>query len=145
MAILFLCRDLCGNEGNNVINSHIGGGWATYYSGINKANLILKALPKSTFTAAKQAELEGELKFLRALMYFNLVRTFAFDPKVGIAALDKGGVPLLLEGVNSTDQVTYPARASVDEVYVQLYKDLNDAVAKTPAVGAPNKATKAAA
>ncbi len=132
------------NQASNVINNHIGG-WAVNYSAINKANLVLKALPKSTFTDAKKAELEGEVKFLRALFYFNLVRTFAFDPKVIVTALDKGGVPLLLEGVDDVSAITYPSRASVAEVYVQLYKDLTDAVAKAPATGAPNKATKAAA
>lgn len=135
------------NEGNNVINSHIGG-WATYYTAINKANLVLKALPllpKGTIATAKQDELEGEVKFLRALMYFNLVRIYAFDPKVAIAALDKGGVPLLLDGVNAVAEVSYPERASIADVYTQLYKDLTDAIAKSPTTGGPNRATKAAA
>jgi starch-binding outer membrane protein, SusD/RagB family len=132
------------NQGSNVINNHIGG-WGTYYVAINKTNLVLKAIPKSTFSDAKKGELEGELKFLRALLYFNLARTYAFEPKAVIAALDKGGVPILLEGVNAVEQVTYPARASVVEVYAQIYKDLTDAVAKAPTIGAPNRATKAAA
>jgi starch-binding outer membrane protein, SusD/RagB family len=132
------------NNASNVINNHIGG-WATYYTAINKANLVLKALPKSTFADAKKTEIEGELKFLRALLYFNLVRIYAFDPKVAIAVLDKGGVPILLDGVNAVSEVTYPKRASVADVYAQLYKDLTDAVAKAPTTGAPHRATKAAA
>ncbi len=132
------------NEGNNVINSHLGG-WATYYTAINKANLVLRALPKSTFVDAKKTELEGELKFLRALLYFNLARIYAFEPKAIIAAVDKGGVPLVLDGVNATSEITYPSRASVVEIYTQIYKDLTDAVAKTSTSGAPHKATKAAA
>jgi starch-binding outer membrane protein, SusD/RagB family len=132
------------NEGNNVINNHLGG-WGTYYAAINKANLVLRALPKSTFTEAKKGELEGELKFLRALLYFNLARIYAFEPKAIIAAVDKGGVPFLLDGVNATTEITYPARASVTEVYTQIYKDLTDAVAKTPSTGGPHRATKAAA
>ncbi len=133
------------NEGQNVINSHLGG-WATYYAGINNSNLILDALPNSPFTANEQAAIEGEVKFLRALFYFNLSRVYTFDPKVAPAALNKGGVPLAASaGVNSPESVEYPARASVDDVYKQIYADLTDAVAKAPTTGAPNKASKAAA
>lgn len=140
------------NQASNVINNHIGG-WATYYSAINKANLVLTALAADAqkteaeriFPIARNAELEGELKFLRALLYFNLARTYAFEPKAIIAAIDKGGVPILLDGVNEVSKVTYPERASVDAVYAQIYKDLTDAVAKSSTAGAPNKATKAAA
>lgn len=133
------------NEGNNVPNSHLGG-WGTYYGGINEINLILKALPsRDFFTQAQKDAIEGEVKFLRALLYFNLARVYAFDPQAIIAAQDQGGVPLMLTGVNSPTDVQYPARASVKEVYEQIYKDLTDAVAKAPATGAPNRATKAAA
>lgn len=132
------------NEGQNVINSHLGG-WNIYYLGINNINLILESLPTSTFSDAEKATIEGELKFLRALNYHNLARVYAYDPKVRIAALDKGGVPLVLKGVSSPEQIENHPRASVDEVYAQIYKDLTDAVAKAPSTGAPNRATKAAA
>ncbi len=132
------------NEGQNVINNHLGG-WATYYAGINNINLILEALPKSPFTEAERASIEGEVKFLRALFYFNLARVFAFDPKSAISALDKGGVPVVIAGVSAPRQVQYPTRASVADVYAQVYKDLADAIAKAPATGSPNRATKAAA
>ncbi|MFN4145542.1 MAG: RagB/SusD family nutrient uptake outer membrane protein [Runella sp.] len=133
------------NEGNNVPNSHLGG-WATYYAGINEANLILRALPsRDFFTQAQKDQIEGEVKFLRALFYFNLARVFAFDPGAIISSLDKGGVPLLLDGINAPNEVVYPSRASVKEVYEQIYKDLTDAVAKAPTTGAPNRVTRAAA
>lgn len=132
------------NEGQNVINSHLGG-WATYYAGINNINLILEALPTSPFTAAEQASIEGELKFLRALLYFNLSRVYAYEPKVAVPAQDRGSVPLVLTGISSPEQIQYPKRATVTEVYTQLYADLTDAVAKAPTTGAPNRATKGAA
>lgn len=132
------------NEGNNVPNSHFGG-WGTYYSAINQINLILRALPTSPLTDTEKAEREGELKFLRALFYFNLSRVFCFDPKVIIASQDRGGVPLLLDGVITPSEITSPARATVAEVYAQIYKDLTDAIAKAPATGGPSRATKAAA
>lgn len=132
------------SEAQNVINNHLGG-WARYYITINEVNLVLKALPTSDFTQAQKDGIEGEMKFLRALLYFNLSRVYAFEPKVIVAFTNKGGVPLLLEGVNSLSEITFPARASVEDVYKQIYKDLTDAVAKAPLAGGPNKATKAAA
>jgi starch-binding outer membrane protein, SusD/RagB family len=132
------------NEGQNVINNHLGG-WARYYIVINEINLVLKALPGSSFTQVQKDGLEGEMKFLRALMYFNLSRIYAYEPKVLVALTNKGGVPILLEGVDDPSQISFPNRATVAEVYTQMYKDLTDAVAKAPASGGPNKATKAAA
>lgn len=132
------------NEGQNVINNHLGG-WATYYVGINNINLILEALPGSPFTEAEQAAIEGEVKFIRALLYFNLARVYAFDPKAAIASLDKGGVPIVLKGVSSPEQIQYPSRASVADVYALLYQDLTTAIEKAPTSGGPNRATKAAA
>jgi starch-binding outer membrane protein, SusD/RagB family len=132
------------NEAQNVINTHLLG-WARYYIAINEVNLILKALPNSTFTSTQKAGFEGEMKFLRALLYFNLSRIYAYDPKVIISQTNKGGVPLLLDGVDDPSQISYPARASVEDVYTQIYKDLTDALAKAPLIGGPNRATKAAA
>ncbi|WP_019990302.1 RagB/SusD family nutrient uptake outer membrane protein [Rudanella lutea] len=132
------------NEGQNVINSHLLG-WNIYYLGINNINLILDALPSSPFNEAERERIEGELKFLRALNYHNLARVFAYDPKVRISSLDRGGVPLVLKGVSTPEQIENHPRASVDEVYAQIYKDLTDAVAKAPTTGAPSRATRAAA
>lgn len=132
------------NEGQNVINSHLIG-WNIYYLAINNTNLILEALPSSPFNENERALIEGELKFLRALTYHNLARVYAFDPKVAVASLNRGGVPIVLKGVSSPEQIENHPRASVDDVYAQIYKDLTDAVAKAPATGAPNRATKAAA
>ena len=132
------------SEAQNVINNHLVG-WGRYYITINEVNLVLKALPNSDFTQTQKDGIEGEMKFLRALLYFNLSRVYAFEPKVIVALTNKGGVPILLDGVNSLSEITSPARASVEDVYKQIYKDLTDAVAKTPVTGGPNKATKAAA
>ena len=51
------------NEGNNAINNHMGG-WGTYYTAINQANLVMKALPTSALPQADKDALEGEMKFL---------------------------------------------------------------------------------
>ena len=131
------------SEAGNVISAHLAG-WSRYYRTINETNLVLKALPSSNFTQAQKDGIEGEMKFLRALLNFNLSRIYAYDPKVVVAQTSKGGVPLLLEGIDDPSQISYPARSSIDDVYKQIYKDLSDAVAKAPLTGGPNKATKSA-
>jgi hypothetical protein len=132
------------NEGANALNAHIGG-WNTYYAAINECNLVLKALPNLNADEAFKTGIEGQVKALRALYYFNLMRIYAYDPKVAVTAVNKGGVPLLLSGVNDITQITYPARETIDNVYTQIYADLTDAVAKAPTTGGPNLMTQAAA
>lgn len=132
------------NEGQNVVNNHLGG-WGTYYYAINQINLILKALPTSKLPDAEKATIEGEMTFLRALLYFNLSRIWGYEPKAALPALDKGSVPLLLDGIDDTEQISYPKRSTAAEVYAQMYKDLNTAIAKAPTGGGPHRATKGAA
>lgn len=132
------------NEGQNVINNSLGG-WATYYSSINQINLILKALPSSKLLDTEKATIEGEMTFLRALLYFNLARIYSYEPKANLPALDKGSVPLLLDGIDDTEQISFPSRNTSAEVYAQMYKDLNNAIAKAPTGGGPHRATKGAA
>lgn len=131
------------NQGQNVINNHLGG-WANYYSDINQINLILKALPGSALSDAEKLTIEGEMKFIRALHYFNLSRIYGYEPKANVGSLDVGSVPLLLEGVDDRPQITFPSRSTSKEVYEQIYKDLNDAILKAPSGGGSNRATKGA-
>jgi starch-binding outer membrane protein, SusD/RagB family len=129
----------------NQFNAHMGN-WATAYFAINQCNLILEAAPNvSGITDVQKNSVEGQVHFLRALLYFDLMRVYAYDPTAVVGANNKGGVPLVLKGVLEVAQTTNPARASIDEVYDQIYADLNAAVAKLPATGAPHFASKAAA
>jgi hypothetical protein len=93
------------------------------YQGISRANIALLYLPKlDKADAALKTRLTGEAKFLRALMYFNLVRCF-------------GGVPIV-------DHVPVPSSASdtdmtlicksKEEVYAFIEADLLEAIAALP-------------
>src|SRR5690625_665700 len=77
-------------------------------------------------------QLIGEVKFLRAFYYFNLVRLF-------------GRVPLVLDQVRSPDQAftTLESRATIDEVYEQIMIDAGDAVDLLPSVYSGNDAGRA--
>jgi len=86
--------------------------YRTCYIAIQQAN---KGLYYSTLTE-KSSTLDnriGELKFLRANAYFLLVQTY-------------GGVPVVLDNINTA--VTSFDRNTAEEVYTQIFKDLNEAL-----------------
>ena len=91
--------------------------YRTQYQGIGRCNLALQEVPNinpdSTMTEEIQSRLIGELKFLRAMYYFRLVRLY-------------GGVPLVDYVIDSEDKWQQP-RAHIDTVYDFIEADLLDA------------------
>lgn len=126
------------NENRNTSLAHLTH-WQNSYAAINEVNITLEAIANLNFTPAPtQATLDswnGQLKFLRALYYHDLLRGYAYDPGTEISAQDKGGVPLILTPVTTAQAAsaaTLP-RNSTAEVYAQIYADLNDATTLLPA------------
>ena len=130
------------NEARNQPYSHYTH-WANSYFAINELNLIIEAAPTiqgvPAVTDATRNRWIGEAKFLRALYYFDLVRAYAYDPGTvipgsAVANQDKGGIPLVLEGVRTVDFEKainrQQGRATVAQVYDQIYADLEDAITK---------------
>lgn len=109
--------------------------WQQHYAGVNRANVALEKIPGIQFDQALKDRLLGEVLFLRALYYFNLVRLF-------------GDVPLLLR-----DQTTLPLeelavpRTDKEIVYQQIITDLTDAIDhfKVGAATEAGRATEGAA
>ncbi len=54
--------------------------WKDHYQGINEANAIIGNLPKADMDENRKNTLIAEAKFLKALLHFNLVRTFGDVP-----------------------------------------------------------------
>jgi starch-binding outer membrane protein, SusD/RagB family len=101
------------------INGRILKNWQQLYFGINRANIAIDniaAIPVTQFSNPQlQARLINEGKFIRALLYFNLVRLW-------------GDVPLILHNPTSVDVSTLQVpRTPKDSVYAQIISDLNDA------------------
>lgn len=111
------------------INRHT---WQHHYQTISRANLVIANVPGIQMDAARRARLVGEAKFLRALMYYDLVTLYE-------------NIPLLTVPPLPTDR---PGNAAPADVYAQIDKDLTDAAAALPASygGADaGRATKGAA
>lgn len=100
-------------------NSYLTEAWKSCYEGINRANYLHQY--KSNLDFAGKDALYGEVYFLRAYYYFELVRLF-------------GDVPLFTEKrLSATDSKTLQRSPKAD-VYAQIETDLNTAIASLPAV-----------
>jgi len=114
-------------------NSFVSAIWVNAYNAINRTNNVLANLDKLD-TPAKKARVEGEARFLRAAMYFDLVRLYAKDWGDASPAANPG-VPLVLTPTLSLDNL--PAlqvkRNSVAEIYAQVLVDLTTAETKMTA------------
>ncbi|MBF9238215.1 RagB/SusD family nutrient uptake outer membrane protein [Hymenobacter sp. BT683] len=111
--------------------SNAEGIWTQAYAAINQANLILANLAVVT-DAGQRSQFEGEALFIRATMHFELVRLYANQYQPG-SANTQPGVPINLTAVTSVEQADVQlARSTVQEVYTQVIKDLQDAIAKLP-------------
>ncbi|SFF46255.1 Starch-binding associating with outer membrane [Pedobacter antarcticus] len=110
------------------------GFWTGQYQNINLTNQVLDNIPAITMDESLKARYLAEAKFIRAYSYFRLVRAF-------------GGVPLRLTVPKDQTEYNIP-RATKEEVYAQIEKDLDEAASVLPQAYGTNdigRATKGAA
>lgn len=116
-------------------SASIDAAWRDFYVGIARSNTLLNRIAAVDMDAKLKNQYIGEAKFLRALMYFNLVRTF-------------GKVPLVVDEIVSSAEGYSYGRNEVPEVYNQIISDLKDSDEKLPVAYTGNdigRATKGAA
>lgn len=93
------------------------------YQGINRCNQALYYIPQlNNADENLRARLIGEAKFLRAYMYFTLVKCY-------------GGVPIVDHVPNPSseaDRIMQLTRKTKEEVYAFIEQDLTDAMAVLP-------------
>lgn len=94
--------------------------WNDAFISLNRINTVLTRMEGADFDASTMTEIEGEMRFLRGLYYFNLVRMF-------------GPVPLL-ERTVSVEESYGVLRSPVTEVYDFIISDLQFAAANLPLV-----------
>jgi starch-binding outer membrane protein, SusD/RagB family len=106
--------------------------WNQTYNTINRCNNVLSALDKVTSSAATRNRVEGEALFIRAAMYFELVRLFAKTWGDGNNQTNPG-VPIILTPTKNITEADYKPRSSVDAVYQLVKTDLTKAETLLPA------------
>jgi starch-binding outer membrane protein, SusD/RagB family len=103
-------------------NTHNSVHWRALFNGIARCNILLNKIGSVTdpaLTATRRQQIIGEASFLRAFHYYQLVKLF-------------GGIPIELESNTADPGVTRKFRATETEVYNQIVKDLETALADLP-------------
>lgn len=96
-------------------NDRVRKSWQQHYFGINRANIAIDNIPTIPMDTILRARYVREAKFIRALLYFNLVRLHS-------------GVPLILHDPTTVDVNSLKTgRATKEAVYQQIITDLTDA------------------
>ncbi|QNL51741.1 RagB/SusD family nutrient uptake outer membrane protein [Olivibacter sp. SDN3] len=105
--------------------------WRIHYKAITVANIAIERIPAIDMDGTLRTRLIGEARFLRALLYFNMVRMF-------------GSIPLVLQ----EEEPLVPEVAAVEIIYQQIIADLEEAEAlpfSYPAGNGRGRATTGAA
>tara|TARA_R110002050_G_scaffold202806_1_gene338055 strand:+ start:77231 stop:78706 length:1476 start_codon:yes stop_codon:yes gene_type:complete len=97
--------------------------WSNLYNAISKANLVIErvdGISDPSLTEERKQQIKGEALFLRSYHYFTLVKLW-------------GDVPLITNTIVSVEpgSVNVP-RSSVEDVYIQITKDLELAAGLLP-------------
>ena len=120
---------------NNAVNSISNTTWNGHYQGIQAANIVIHKIDAVNMPAGLKAQYKAEAQFLRALMYFNMVRIF-------------GDVPLVKDIINNPQDGYKYGRETTAKVYELIIEDLKTAEQNLPyeyATADIGRATKGAA
>jgi starch-binding outer membrane protein, SusD/RagB family len=105
--------------------------WIDHYTSIYQVNIVLEKIAGADLDAAYKKQIIAEMKFLRSLYYFNLVRLY-------------GALPLVDKPIVGEEAYAMKRTAAAD-VYKFIVANLNDAIADLtepglePAKGRANK------
>jgi len=116
------------NSGTPNINTM----YIAHYNAIYNVNNTLLRMQKAALADSVRPRYEGELKFIRAYLYFELVQYF-------------GDVILITKPLDQAADAWAYVRESQDKVYAQIISDLKDAAAGLPPQYTGGRATKGAA
>jgi starch-binding outer membrane protein, SusD/RagB family len=96
--------------------------YEVYYKVIANANLAIEKIGSAKGTQAEKDQISGEALALRAWSYFNLIQLYGKRYDAAAKPNSTSGVPLVLSST-----IEGLPRATVEEVYVQINKDLEAA------------------
>jgi hypothetical protein len=115
-----------------VTNSYVEGTWNSAYRLINKCNLVLQQSVLDKLSDADKIKVEGEAKFLRGWVIFEMTRFFGlpYEPSQPNSQL---GIPLILTPTNDVSDAVQVARSTVNQCYQQAITDLLRAKTILPA------------
>lgn len=117
----------------NPSNLQIATTWSVIYTAINRANTLIQRVDAVPMLEINKNRYRAEMRLLRALCYFDLVKVF-------------GGVPLSLTPTTNIESIKNLPRSTEAQVYDQIITDLLFAEttlgnSATPIARRPNRAS----
>ncbi|MWB93112.1 RagB/SusD family nutrient uptake outer membrane protein [Flavobacterium sp. GA093] len=110
-------------------NDFVNSVWSVGYTAINAANILISKMNETTVISEELAKnYIAEAKFIRAFCYFSLIQTYAKPYNQDKNAL---GLPLRLTPITTSGNNDL-ARSTVELVYNQILKDLDEAEIDLP-------------
>ncbi|SHM31345.1 RagB/SusD family nutrient uptake outer membrane protein [Flavobacterium saccharophilum] len=110
-------------------NDFVNNVWSVGYTAINASNILISKMNETTVISKELAKnYIAEAKFVRAFCYFSLVQTYAKPYNQDKSSL---GLPLRLTPITTSGNNDL-ARSSVELVYNQILKDLDEAEIDLP-------------
>ncbi|MBD1362428.1 RagB/SusD family nutrient uptake outer membrane protein [Mucilaginibacter sp. ZT4R22] len=101
-------------------NTYLKSHWVSLYGTVTRANVVLSHIDAVPFTDQNlKLQYTAEAKFLRALVYFHLVRLW-------------GDVPLVTKQLSSTEVAAATFREKQAVVYAQIVGDLTEVINNSP-------------
>jgi hypothetical protein len=114
-------------------NGAVLGIWQAAYTGINRTNNLLDAIPRvAALTTVQRDQYRGEALFIRALHYSILARYF-------------GDVPIVTEPSRGVGEEAFVSRDPLAAVYALIEADLEEAATLLPPGPVLGRATQGAA
>jgi len=102
--------------------------WNTAYLTINEANYVIDGAPETEAPQETRDRLLGEAFFLRGYTYFDLARTYGYEPGREINGWTESAI-IRTDPTRDVGDADLKARSSNVEVYDLAISDLEDAVA----------------
>ena len=115
--------------------------WQVSYEAIGIINKVLAYLPEVNdvdMTDETRKRIEGEAKFLRGLIFFEMTRLYSYD----VSGAGPLSVPVFTEPLGAFDT---PVRATVNEAYEQIVKDFEDVTVLLEGINTSGRASSVGA
>lgn len=93
--------------------------WEKAYEYLRNVNIYFEKIDKATVSEDLKSRLTGEMKFIRAFIYSNLIWRF-------------GGVPIITRSYSMGEEDYSVTRNTYDECVEFILSDLNDAITRLP-------------
>jgi hypothetical protein len=106
-----------------VTNSYVSGTWIDGYQLINICNTLLDEETLAILDDEDKSRIEGEARFLRGWVMFEMIRYFGLPYEPG-QANSQPGIPIILTPTKDVSDAVKVARNTVAECYTQIIADL---------------------